>query len=110
MLRWLLGVLLALAVAAPASAEFRCRTWDKLDDEAKHEAILAEIEAVLTGNDAKKYSVNKVQIRQCMQRRAPAIQAQFDGICLEGMSAAMNALDKEFEGQLFTCVGSRRPY
>ena len=110
LLRWILGVMLAVAVAAPASAGFRCRNWDNLEDAAKQEAILAEIEAVLTGNDAKKYSVNIVQIRQCMQRRAPAIRAQFDGICLEGKSAAMNALDKEFEAHLFTCVGSRRPY
>jgi len=99
-----------LTLAAPASAAFRCRTWDKLDDAAKQEAILAEIDAVLTGNAAKKYSVNKVQIRKCMERRAPTLRDQFDGICLEGMSAAMNALDTEFESHLFTCVGSRRPY
>jgi hypothetical protein len=110
LLRWLLGLMLALAVAAPASAGFRCRDWDNLEDGAKQEAILAEIEAVITGNNAKKYSVNTVQIRQCLQRRTPAIRDQFDGICLEGMSAAMNALDKEFEAHLFTCVGSRRPY
>ena len=31
-MRWLLGGLLALVLASPASAEFRCKSWDKLDD------------------------------------------------------------------------------
>jgi hypothetical protein len=107
-MRWLLGGLLALVLASPASAEFRCKTWDKLDDAQKREALLAEIDAVLTGNVAQQYQVNKVQIRKCLQQRVPAMRDQFDGICMEGKRAPMSALDREFEKHLFTCVGRRR--
>jgi hypothetical protein len=57
---------------------------------------------------AQQYQVNKVQIRKCLQQRVSAMHDQFDGICMEGRRAPMNALDRDFETHLFTCVGRRR--
>jgi hypothetical protein len=100
-----LGFALCLALAAPADAALRCRNWDELDDGQKSEELEAEIERVLNSNTAQQYQVNRVTIRKCLQRKIPDMQDQFDGICAEGKSAPMNALEKEFERYLYTCVG-----
>ena len=104
----LLGVLLATILASPAGAFVKCRTWESLDDHQRDEALLGEIDRIVTSNDAKKYgSINKVQVGRCLERRIPEIRDQFDGICFEGKSAGMQALNREFERFVWTCVGRR---
>ena len=104
----LLGAFLAVVLVAPASASFKCKTWQKLEPEQQREALLERIEQAVTSNDAKKYgSINKVQVRRCMERRIPELRDQFDGICMDAKSASLQALEREFERHIWTCVGRR---
>ena len=76
-----------------------------LDDAGKRALLEQRIDQVLSGNVAKQYGVNKVNLRQCMERNIPSMRAQFDGICAEG--ASMQALNDQFDRYIWTCVGRR---
>jgi hypothetical protein len=102
----LLGLALSMAFAGPANAFFKCKTWVKLDDAGKRALLAQRIDQVLTGNVAKQYGVNKVTLRQCMERNISDMRAQFDGICAEG--ASMQALNDQFDRYIWSCVGRRR--
>ena len=105
----LLATALCLFVASPAVADFKCRDWVKLDDAAKEEQLLDEIERVLSSNAAKRYgSINKVTVRRCLEGRVWDMRDQFDGICAEGKRSSMQALNDEFERTTWSCVGERR--
>jgi hypothetical protein len=100
---------LSLLVASPAAAFFKCRSWEKLDDAAKEELLLDEIERVLASNQAKRYgSINKVDVRRCLEARVWDMREQFDGICAEGKRASLQALNQEFDRYVWGCVGKRR--
>ena len=103
-----LGLVLSLAFAAPASASFKCKSWVKLDDAGKRELLEQRIDQVLTGNVAQQYGVDKVRMRQCLERNVSDMRAQFDGICAEGKRASMQALNDKFERYIWNCVGRRR--
>jgi hypothetical protein len=100
--------LLSLALASPASAFFKCKSWTRLDDEQKTELLEQQTDKTLEGNVARQYQVNRVTIRKCMIRYIPEMRDQFDGICAEGKSASLQALNREFERYLFSCVGQPR--
>ena len=104
----LLAMVLSLTFAAPASAWFKCKTWEKMDDEAKETMLEEKTEAALEGNVAKQYQINRVNVRKCMRERIPDMRDQFDGICAEGKRASLQALNREFERYLFSCVGQPR--
>jgi hypothetical protein len=100
---------LSLLLASPASAFFKCREWQKLDDAAKEQLLLDQIESVLASNQAKRYgSINKVTVRRCLEGRVWEMRDQFDGICQEGKRASLQALNDEFERNVWSCVGKRR--
>jgi len=103
-----LGLMLLLAFAAPASAFFECKTWLELDEAGKRELLERRIDQVLTGDVARQYDVDKVRLRQCLERSVSDMRAQFDGICAEGERASMQALDEEFERYTWSCVGGLR--
>ena len=104
----MLGLVLTLALAAPAGAFMHCRAWTHLDQGQKHDALLDEVERIVTSNDARKYgSINKVNVRQCLTRRVPEISDQMDGICADKKKASMQALNRELERYIWTCVGRR---
>jgi hypothetical protein len=102
----LLGLALSVVFAAPASAFLKCKSWVRLDDAGKRALLEQRIDQVLSGNVAKQYGVNKVNLRQCMERNVSDMRAQFDGICAEG--ASMQALNDQFDRYIWTCVGRRR--
>jgi hypothetical protein len=101
----LLGLLLSLALTSPASAFFKCKTWETLEDEEKRELLLERIDQAMTSNEAKKYDVNKVRLKRCLEEQAWDMQEQFDGICAEGKSASMQALNDMFTRYIWSCVG-----
>ena len=102
------GLLLAMALASPADAFTNCRTWTHLDAAQKHDYLHAEIERIVTSAEAKKYgSVNKVNMRKCLSRHVPEISDQFDGLCVDKKTASMQALNRELERYIWTCVGRR---
>jgi hypothetical protein len=103
-----LGLALLLVFAAPASAFFKCKSWTKLDDAGKRELLEQRIDQVLSGNVARQYDVDKVRIRQCLERSIPDMRAHFDGICDEGKRASMQALDEKFDRYVWSCVGQGR--
>lgn len=106
----LLLAVLALLLATPAGAFMKCKVWEGLDDGQKEQALLDQIDRVVTSNDAKKYgSINKVTVRKCLESRVPDIRDQFDGICMDGKTASMQALNRELERYVWTCVGRRHP-
>jgi hypothetical protein len=102
----LLGLALSLVFAAPASAFFKSKSWVNLDDAGKRALLEQRIDQVVSGNVAKQYGVNKVNLRQCMERNISGMRDQFDGICAEG--ASMQALNDQFDRYIWTCVGRRR--
>jgi hypothetical protein len=105
----LLAALLSLILASPAAAFFKCREWEKLDEAGKEELLLEQIDSVLASNEAKRYgSINKVTVRRCLEGRVWDMRDQFDGICAEGKRASLQALNDEFERNIWTCVGQRR--
>jgi hypothetical protein len=105
----LLTLAVTLLAAAPASAFFKCRDWDKLDDAGKEKLLEERIDQVLNSNAAKRYgSINKVAVRRCLEGRIWDMRDQFDGICLEGKRASLQALNQEFDRYIWTCVNQRR--
>jgi hypothetical protein len=94
----------ALLVASPATA-IECDEWTRLAPASKPGAIQQLIEARLSSDEAQRYtSANHVNIRACMQPQVPRLVAQFDGVCAEGMSASMDALDEVFDQYFLSCV------
>ena len=105
----LLAAVLSLTLASPAAAFFKCRDWVKLDDAGKEELLVAQIDSTLASNAAKRYgSINKVTVRRCLEGRVWDMRDQFDGICAEGKRSSLQALNDEFERNVWTCVGQRR--
>ena len=95
---------LALVLASTASA-IECQDWTRLAGASKAGVVRELIEERLASDVAQRYtSANRVAIRACLQPYVPRIVAEFDGICAEGMSAAMNALDEAFDGYFLSCV------
>ncbi len=103
-----LGGLLAIALSAPADAFMSCRAWEGLDDGQRRDALLAEIDRIVSSNDARKYgSINKVNVRHCLERRIRQIGDDFDALCMDSKTASMQALTRELDRYIWTCVGGR---
>ena len=47
-------------------------------------------------------------MRRCLEGRIWDMRDQFDGICLEGKRASLQALNQEFDRYIWTCVNQRR--
>ena len=103
-----LGGLLALALSAPADAFMSCRAWNGLDDGQRRDALLAEIDRIVSSNDARKYgSINKVNVRHCLEGRISRMADDFDALCMDKKTASMQALTRELDRYIWTCVGGR---
>lgn len=97
-------LLLALVLASSASA-IDCEDWTYLDPASKPGTVSRMIDERLASDVAQRYtSANRVAIRTCLQPMVPRIVAEFDGVCSEGMRAAMNALDETFDRYFLSCV------
>ena len=95
---------ISLLLSTPAGA-IECDEWTQVAPAGQAQTIEGLIESRLSSDEAQSYtSANPVRIRACLQPRVAAIVAEFDGVCAEGISASMNALDEVFDQYFRSCI------
>lgn len=100
-----LVLILALLGAPGAASGMECSSWQRLAPDQKPAAVNAMIEEKLNSPRSQDFtSANHPAIRRCLQPLIPTMIEDFDGICSEGISAPMDALDERFRRYFVSCV------
>ena len=101
---FVLGLLLAAAIAAPAHA-IRCNAWGKMEDEQKRETVDRMISNAVGGSDGRSYRIDRGAVGRCLESRAQSIEYDFDGACSDSRTAGMQALNRIFKDYIWGCAG-----
>lgn len=94
-----------LLVAGAASAAPRCSDWNRMGPEEKIDTVEGMIQGHVYSKKGDKYtSENRVKMERCLERMRGSIVDDFDGACMEGMSAPLDVLDEIFDRYFLSCV------
>ena len=100
------GMVLALIVAGfPAAAlALDCRSWTRLDQFGRNDAIATSAHQLIYSNRASGWDVNRGRIEQCVLRSQRSIAIDFDYACEQGQRVSMRALDDILRNYVRSCV------
>jgi hypothetical protein len=99
----LTGVLVLVAASTATAGD--CRSWRRLDPEARRAEVGGMITGHLNSNVSKRYtSENRVVIQRCLRGFLGQIVEDIDAACEERPDANAEFVDDIFDRYLLSCV------
>ena len=98
---------LFLIGGTPSSAlAIECTTWTSAQSAEERDAeFQAAVDEMLNSDRAAQWTtLNLTIIKECLRANRGRIEAEFDGLCAQGMQTPMDALDNKLYDYAIGCV------
>lgn len=101
-----LALAMVLILGAPISAfAIDCSTWTSAQGDERDAAFEAAVDELLGSDRAQQWTtLNIGLIKDCLLANRGRIQAEFDGLCAQGLQTPMDALDRKLYDYAVGCV------
>jgi hypothetical protein len=101
----------ATLLAQPAAAQLylECSSWRRLSQEQKLQTIDRTIEDLVSGSRGRESaSINRTRTRRFLESHRHQMVGDFDDLCVQGMRADLQALNKTFRSYAWSCAQQAR--
>ncbi len=90
----------------PSSAlAIECSTWTSAQGDGRDAAFEAAVDDLLGSERAQQWTTLNIGLmKDCLRANRGRIQAEFDGLCAQGLQTPMDALDNRLYDYAIGCV------